>query len=393
MAIIIDPQTGGIAGNMIIGALVDLGADENKLKEIMEYAASGFGKVEVSFEKIVKKGISSTYCHVEMVEKSPVFHFNELIEKIESLDLDKKIIEMSVRIFKRIAIAESKVHGSSLEKVHFHEVGASDAVADVIGAVYAYFDLNLDSHEIIGLPIALGGGRVKTAHGILPVPAPAVVEILKGANCLGGPIDSELATPTGSAIYMEFCNTLEEFLPSISPLAIGYGAGMKDFDFPNILRIIKTEEIGEGDQVDVIETNIDHLTGEEIGYLFDKLLEEGARDVSVTPIIMKKNRQGSLLKVISKREVREHIIDVMFKEIGTLGIRIAPNIHRGIAKREFVKKEVEVANETFEVTFKVGYFNNQIISKRPEFEDIKKIAEKTNLPLKEVNSIVSDKYD
>ena len=328
-----------------------------------------------------------------MVEKSPVFHFNEFIEKIESLDLDKKIIEMSVRIFKRIAIAESKVHGSSLEKVHFHEVGASDAVADVIGAVYAYFDLNLDSHEIIGLPIALGGGRVKTAHGILPVPAPAVVEILKGANCLGGPVDSELATPTGSAIYMEFCNTLEEFLPSISPLAIGYGAGMKDFDFPNVLRIIKTEEIGEGDQVDVIETNIDHLTGEEIGYLFDKLLEEGARDVSVTPIIMKKNRQGSLLKVISKREVREHIIDVMFKEIGTLGVRIAPNTHRGIAKREFVKKEVEVANETFEVTFKVGYFNNQIISKRPEFEDIKKIAEKTNLPLKEVNSIVSDKYD
>ena len=393
MAIIIDPQTGGIAGNMIIGALVDLGADENKLKEIMEYAASGFGKVEVSFEKIVKKGISSTYCHVEMVEKSPVFHFNEFIEKIESLDLDKKIIEMSVRIFKRIAIAESKVHGSSLEKVHFHEVGASDAVADVIGAVYAYFDLNLDSHEIIGLPIALGGGRVKTAHGILPVPAPAVVEILKCANCLGGPVDSELATPTGSAIYMEFCNTLEEFLPSISPLAIGYGAGMKDFDFPNVLRIIKTEEIGEGDQVDVIETNIDHLTGEEIGYLFDKLLEEGARDVSVTPIIMKKNRQGSLLKVISKREVREHIIDVMFKEIGTLGIRIAPNTHRGIAKREFVKKEVEVANETFEVTFKIGYFNNQIISKRPEFEDIKKIAEKTNLPLKEVNSIVSDKYD
>ena len=134
----------------------------------------------------------------------------------------------------------------------------------MIGAVYAYFDLNLDSHEIIGLPIALGGGRVKTAHGILPVPAPAVVEILKGANCLGGPVDSELATPTGSAIYMEFCNTLEEFLPSISPLAIGYGAGMKDFDFPNVLRIIKTEDVGEGDQVDVIETNIDHLTGEEI---------------------------------------------------------------------------------------------------------------------------------
>lgn len=393
MTIIIDPQSGGIAGNMIIGAFVDLGADKEQLKEIMESSASEFGEVEVSFSKIVKKGVNSTYCHVEMLEKSPVFHFNEFIEKIESLNLDEKVIEMSKKIFERIAAAESKVHGKSLEEVHFHEVGASDAVADVIGACWAYYNLGLENEEIIGLPIAVGGGRVKTAHGILPVPAPAVVEILKGAKCVGGPVDSELATPTGSAIYMEFCDKIEDFLPSISPEKIAYGAGRKDFDFPNVLRVIETKEICERDQVDVIETNIDHLTGEEIGYLFDKLLEEGARDVSVTPVIMKKNRQGSLLKVISKSNLRDHIIEVMFREIGTLGIRISPNIHRGIAKREFIKKEVEIAGETFEVTFKIGYVNNKIISKRPEFEDIKKIARKTNIPLKEVSSIVSDKYD
>lgn len=393
MTIIIDPQSGGIAGNMIIGAFVDLGADKEQLKEIMESSASEFGEVEVSFSKIVKKGVNSTYCHVEMLEKSPVFHFNEFIEKIESLNLDEKVIEMSKKIFERIAVAESKVHGKSLEEVHFHEVGASDAVADVIGACWAYYNLGLENEEIIGLPIAVGGGRVKTAHGILPVPAPAVVEILKGAKCVGGPVDSELATPTGSAIYMEFCDKIEDFLPSISPEKIAYGAGRKDFDFPNVLRVIETKEICERDQVDVIETNIDHLTGEEIGYLFDKLLEEGARDVSVTPVIMKKNRQGSLLKVISKSNLRDHIIEVMFREIGTLGIRISPNIHRGIAKREFIKKEVEIAGETFEVTFKIGYVNNKIISKRPEFEDIKKIARKTNIPLKEVSSIVSDKYD
>ena len=388
MTIIIDPQSSGIAGNMIIGALVDLGANKDELKEIMEKSAEAFGKVKVSFNKISKHGIDSTFCHVEMIEHQPPVNYPEFIEKIESLDIDEKVKETSINVFERIAKAESKVHGKTLQTVHFHEVGASDAVADVIGSIYAYYSLNLNQQKIIGLPIAVGGGRVKTAHGTIPVPAPAVLEILKDVNIVGGPVDSELATPTGSAIYAEICDEISEFIPHIKPKKIAYGAGKKDFDHPNILRIIETSDLSEKDTIDVIETNLDHLTGEEIGYLFDKLLDNGASDVSITPIIMKKNRQGSLLKVISKRKNRNQLVNVIFKETGSLGIRIAPNLHRGIAKREFVKKEFEINGETFEVTFKNGYVNGEIISSRAEYEDLKKIAQKTGLPLIKVKEMI-----
>ena len=388
MTIIIDPQASGIAGNMLIGAFVDLGADADELKEIMEKSAFEFGKIEVTFEKVSKHGIDSTFCHVEMLEHKPCINYGEFISKIENLNLDENVLETSVKIFRRIAEAESKVHGKTLDEVHFHEVGASDAVADVIGSVYAFYSLGYDLQKVIGLPIAVGGGRVKTAHGTIPVPAPAVVEILKDANMVGGPVDSELATPTGSAIYMELCDEIKEFLPQIKAKNVGYGAGRKDFDHPNVLRIIESSDISESDNIDVIETNLDHLTGEEIGYLFDTLLDIGASDVSITPIIMKKNRQGSLLKVISKRERREDIINAIFKETGSLGIRIAPHMHRGIAKREFETKTFDINGKDYDVTFKIGYVNGEVISKRPEYEDLKRIAKETGLALREIEELV-----
>ena len=387
MTIIIDPQCSGISGNMIIGALVDLGANKDELKEIMESSASIIGKINVKFEKINKKGIDSTYCHVEMLESEESIQYNELVDKISGLDLDEDVKKTSLNIFKRMAIAEAKVHGKSLEEIHFHEVGASDAIADVIGSVYAYYSLNLDKHEIIGLPIAVGGGRVKTDHGILPVPVPAVLEILKGLDFVGGPVQSELATPTGCAIYAELCSEIKEFIPQIKAEKIAYGAGSKDFDHPNVLRIIKSSEIN-ADEIDVIETNIDHLTGEEIGYLFDVLMEAGASDVSITPIIMKKNRQGSLLKVISKKEKRDELVNLIFKETGSLGIRISPNMHRGLAKREFVKKTYEIAGKEYEITFKIGYVNGEIISSRPEYDDLKKVAKDSGLSLRKVKELI-----
>ena len=258
----------------------------------------------------------------------------------------------------------------------------------MIGSVYAFYSLGYDLQKVIGLPIAVGGGRVKTAHGTIPVPAPAVVEILKDANMVGGPVDSELATPTGSAIYMELCDEIKEFIPQIKAKNVGYGAGRKDFDHPNVLRIIESSDITESDNIDVIETNLDHLTGEEIGYLFDTLLDIGASDVSITPIIMKKNRQGSLLKVISKRERREDIINAIFKETGSLGIRIAPHMHRGIAKREFETKTFDINGKDYDVTFKIGYVNGKVISRRPEYEDLKRIAKETGLALREVEELV-----
>lgn len=393
MTIIIDPQTAGIAGNMIIGALIDLGADSKKTKEIMEKTANEFGKVEVSFEKINKKGISATYCNVDIIDKGEVRHFNEFIEKIKSLDIDENIKKTSIDIFTRIAIGEAKVHGTTLENVHFHEVGQSDAVADVIGAVSAYYSLRLNEEKIIGLPIAVGGGRVETEHGTLPVPAPAVVEILKKGKFVGGPVNTEIATPTGCAIYMELVDEIKDFIPQMTPIKTGYGAGKKDLDYPNVLRIIQSENPLHQDEIDVIETNIDHLTGEELGYLFNLLLDEGARDVSIVPIIMKKNRPGYILKVISRKESTNKLVDIIFKEVGTLGIRIAPNLHRGLAKREFIKKEVEIKGETFEVTYKIGHVNGEIISSRIEFEDAKKIANKTGIPLKNIINQIGELND
>lgn len=388
MTIIIDPQGSGIAGNMLIAAFVDLGADENELKEIMEKSAEPFGKVEVTFTKISKHGISSTFCHVEMLEHKHSINYPEFISKIEDLDLSENVKETSINVFRRIAEAEAKVHGKTLQSVHFHEVGASDAVADVIGSTYAYYSLGFNEEKIIGLPIAVGGGRVKTTHGIIPVPAPAVVEILKDTPIIGGPVDSELATPTGSAIYMELCDEFKEFIPLVKPDAIGYGAGRKDFDHPNVLRIMKSKNLMKSDEIDVIETNIDHLTGEEIGYLFDVLLDAGARDMSVTPTIMKKNRQGSLLKIISKKENRDNIVNVLFKETGSLGIRIAPNIHRGISKREFETKTYEINGKKYDVTFKIGYVNGEIISNRPEYEDLKYIAKDSGLTLRQIKELI-----
>lgn len=390
MTIIIDPQSSGISGNMIIGALVDLGADKNELEEVMKKSAKIIGEINVIFDKINKKGIDATYCHVEMLDKKSHVHYNELVDKINALNLDESIKKTSLNIFKRIAIAESKVHGKNLDEIHFHEVGASDAVADVVGSVWAYYSLNLDKEKIIGLPISVGGGQVKTAHGILPVPAPAVLEILNGLNFKGGPVSSELATPTGCAIYAELCDEINEFIPLVKAKKTGYGAGSKDFDHPNVLRIIQTEDENEDDKIDVIETNIDHLTGEEIGYLFDVIMDAGASDVSITPIIMKKNRQGSLLKVISKKSKRDEIVNLIFKETGSLGIRIAPNIHRGLAKREFIKKTYEIEGKEYEVTFKIGYVNGEIISKRPEYEDLKRIAIDSGLSLRKVKEIIHE---
>lgn len=390
MTIIIDPQSSGISGNMIIGALVDLGADKNELEEVMKKSAKIIGEINVIFDKINKKGIDATYCHVEMLDKKSHVHYNELVDKINALNLDESIKKTSLNVFKRIAIAESKVHGKNLDEIHFHEVGASDAVADVVGSVWAYYSLNLDKEKIIGLPISVGGGRVKTAHGILPVPAPAVLELLNGLNFKGGPVSSELATPTGCAIYAELCDEINEFIPLVKAKKTGYGAGSKDFDHPNVLRIIQTEDENEDDKIDVIETNIDHLTGEEIGYLFDVIMDAGASDVSITPIIMKKNRQGSLLKVISKKSKRDEIVNLIFKETGSLGIRIAPNIHRGLAKREFIKKTYEIEGKEYEVTFKIGYVNGEIISKRPEYEDLKRIAIDSGLSLRKVREIVHE---
>ena len=412
MVYIIDPQSAGISGNMIIGALVDLGADEEKVKNLMEDVAFDFGEVEVSLTKVNKAGIDATFCNVKTIheddENNWHIHFPDFIEKIDLLkfaeidNLTEEMVEKAKSVFKRIAISESKVHGKTLEEVHFHEVGAADAVADVLGSICAYYDLGMDKDKVVGLPIAVGGGVAETAHGRIPIPAPATVDILKGlydnefgdfskveAHCVGGPVSCEIATPTGCALYMELCDEFAEFAPMMSPEEIAYGCGSKDFDFPNVLRVIKSKNVNEKHRICVIETNIDHMSGEELGFLFDLLMIEGASDVSMVPITMKKNRPGHLIKIISKPDLVDHLVNILFKETGTLGIRISENTHRGVAERQFVPLDINVGNHIYTINFKIGLIGDEIISHRPEYEDLRRISVEQDIPLVEIRDVAN----
>lgn len=391
MTIIIDPQNSGISGNMFIGALVDLGADSEEIKKITERVAKDFGKITTNISKVNKHGIEASFCNIEIEKTEGSITYKELINRIDSLkdkySIDEELINRSKNVFKRLGLAESKIHGKPLNDIHFHEVGTADAVADIIGTIYGFYSLGLNKENVIGLPVALGGGLINSSHGYIPVPAPATIEILKGATCIGGPVNDELTTPTGASLYMELCDEFSEFLPMINIDEIGYGAGSKEFNHPNVLRIIRGKSTMKIGRINVLETNIDHLSGEKLGYIFDKLLKEGARDVSIIPIIMKKNRPGHLIKVLVKNDNMEHILNIMFKELGTLGIRISKETHRGVAEREIIKLKLNISNEEYTVNFKIGKLDGEIISKRPEYEDIKKIADETNLSLNEVENI------
>nr|WP_241776202.1 nickel pincer cofactor biosynthesis protein LarC [Methanosphaera sp. WGK6] len=346
-----------------------------------------------------KSGVISTYANIQTTDNSPR-HYTEIIKKIDEITeenypnntLISKTIKLSKKIFKTIAQAESKVHGKTLDELHFHEVGCADAVADIIGASYAYHLLKLDEEKIYALPVATGQGTVKTQHGILPIPAPAVLNILTDVPTIGGLENTELATPTGCAILVNITDEFVSSYPYLTKKKIGYGAGKKDLKVLNALRLVHAETTVEKDTITILETNIDTLTGEVLGNLYDKLLSEGARDVSIIPTMMKKNRPGHIVKVISRNSDAEHLVKIIMEETGTLGVRMIPTIHRGVATRENVYHEINI-NDTLEnIRFKIGYIDDKIIKCTPEYEDIKKIADKTNIPIKDLMNIVEQDY-
>ena len=399
MVLIIDAQTSGIAGNMFIGAFVDLGADKDKIIKVIEDYAGEFGDISINVEKKPKNGIMSTYFDIQSSDHTHR-QYNELIDKIDEITKNKypgdKTVKDSIllakKIFKTIAVAESNVHGIKLNELHFHEVGCADAVADVIGASYAYHLLNLDEEKVYSLPVAVGSVAVKTSHGILPVPAPAVCNILKDVPTVGGLANCEIATPTGSGILVNITDEYVESMPLIYHKEIGYGSGTKDLEVLNALRLIKADTLTQKDSISILETNVDTLTGEVLGSLFEKIMDEGARDVSISPTIMKKNRPGHIIKVIAKNNDVEHLCDVLMQETGSLGIRIIPQIHRSVARREIVAKNVIINSDEYEVHYKVGYIRDKLITCRPEYEDVKLISQKTNIPIKDLDEYLKNKY-
>lgn len=394
MVTVIDPQNAGIAGNMVVGALIDLGVNKEEVQDVMEYYASFFGEIKVDIKKIRKSGIAATYVNVECRDKNPI-GYHELQERLNNIlheRITSDMLNFAADVFKTLAEAESIVHGIGLDDVHFHEVGAADAVADIIGAAYCFHQLQLPSQKTYGMPIALGGGRKESTHGTMSIPSPATLEILKGTPTFGGPVNFELTTPTGAALLRNMVDEYLNFYPMLINEKMGYGAGALDLSFPNTLRILTGDAPMETDKVAILETNLDNVTGEILGHSFNNLMEAGALDVTITPTINKKNRPGHLLRAITRPEDSATVSEAIIRETGTLGVRVFPYVHRNIAERKIIPIEMDIAGEMIQINIKVGLIGEEIISIAPEYEDAKTISARTGISLKDVMKQANEEF-
>lgn len=381
-AIIFDPFSGA-SGDMVIGALIDIGADVIKVKEAMEFASD----VKVEISRTTKKGISAQFVNV-VTKKEGSMPFREILDRINSLDLDSEIIKDAISVFNILGKAEAKVHGVSLEKLHFHELGQEDAIADIVGACTAFHDLGLNNHRSYCTPISVGMGFVEFSHGKFPVPAPAALEILKEYSLpwQSGHVEGEMLTPTGAALLAHFVTEKGE-CPPMKTERIGYGAGSGDGAVPNVLRIISGEidEALISERIEMLETNVDDVTGQVLGNLIDELLMAGALDVAVIPATMKKGRSGNIVQVIAKPGDSDRLARRIIEETGSLGVRIIPVKHRLIAQREMGKVDITIGNRTFSIGVKVARdLRGVLLNISAEFEDCKKAAHESGIPVRDV---------
>lgn len=396
MKLLVFEPFSGASGDMIIGSLLDLGIEESKIEE----AISVFDlKMEV--KEVEKRGITAK--KVQFVSKSnkhsergqSVKSYEEIVKTIANSGLNKEIIVNSLRIFEIIADAESKVHGEPKQRLRFHELGAMDTIGDLVGSSTAFLGLPVDC--AISMPISVGEGFVETEHGFLPVPAPATVEILKKTALLyqSGPFVavSELLTPTGAAILAHFVQRSVPFLPPLQVEETGYGAGSRDLPMPNVLRtsICETDTYLLRDEVEVLETNVDNVTGEVLGNLIEVLMADGAKDVAIVPALMKKGRSGHIIRVITAPQDISRLAHRIMVETGSLGVRVMQVRHRFIANREQKKVKVRIKGIEREVGVKIGRTESgDLLNVTAEFEDAKRVAQELRVPLKDVITIVEE---
>jgi len=334
-------------------------------------------------------------------EEVPEKTGSELIEAtvncIENLKLPVEAKQFASDSINTLVNAETRVHGKSIKEVHLHEAGSADTPAEIIGTAVAFDDLNLFNTKVYSTPVAVGGGLFKFSHGMVSSPAPATIEILlsKGFPMIGGPIDSELATPTGVSLLVNLAHEIIRFYPPMKPSAIGYGAGTKDFaEMPNVLRITLGEPLDYQllrDQIWMLETNLDDVTGEIIGHTVDRLLQEGARDVSVIPMFTKKNRPGQIVKMIADKTDAERLSRILIEETGSLGVRLYP-CERHILNRESVPIDILIDDVKELVNVKVAKDSRgEIVQIKPEYDDVERVADKTNRSLREITDLVKMK--
>ena len=364
---LLDPFS-GISGDMFLSAMIDF-VDKEELINIIKKVID----VDIEIKKVKKCHILAN--KVNIIPKDVDYNadtYKDIKNIIKSSDIQRDVKITALEILRILANAESRVHDIAIEDVHFHEVGNYDTIADIVGAAYIINKLNLKDNCLYR-PINVGSGFVKTEHGLLPVPAPATAEILKGLKIFFSDIDEELTTPTGAAIIKYINPKLVE--RSFIIKEISYGAGDKDLELPNVLRVFEIESIN--DDVVLLETNIDDIPAEILGYLYE-VLEGKVRDLHFIPTYMKKNRPAYTVRAIVDRNKANEVAKIIMRETGTLGVRIF-DIERITADREF--KTIKLFDES--VKIKIGKVDDDIISQKPEFEDLKKIAKKYGIPLKD----------
>jgi len=369
----------GISGDMILGALADLGNDFSFIKkELKKLDLKGYS---LSHKKVKRGVIETTRVDVKVTEKSSSKrNLKSIISIIKNSGLAEKIKNDSIKIFRRLAEAEATVHGTTINKVHFHEVGAIDSIVDIVGSVIGIHHLNIS--KIVSSSINIGSGFVKCDHGTLPVPAPAVVEILRGVPCFSSGTRQELTTPTGAAVIATLANEFGS-LPELKTDRVGYGAGGKNLkEMPNALRIILGElsianELKK--EIFVLETNIDDMNPEFYDVVMEKLFQAGAVDVFLTPIIMKKNRPATKLSVLTQQQNVEMLANEVLKNTTSFGIRFYP-VERVMLEREFQEIETVLGK----VKVKIGKRDGEICHISPEYEHCKKISREQGIPIKKV---------
>ncbi|TFG05486.1 MAG: nickel pincer cofactor biosynthesis protein LarC [Promethearchaeota archaeon] len=397
--VVIDCQVAGISGDMLLAALIDIGLDFPKLREKVIQIIKLVPTVKnckIEAKKIVSKGVSATRLEIDFQDEREHRTGNELVSIlnliIKELNWRETEKELALSILKTLIKAEATIHGISEEQVHLHEAGSIDTIIDIAGFILACKELGLLENCIwVTTPVAVGGGILNFSHGKTSIPAPAVLEILKNKKIeiLGGPIESELTTPTGAAILVNLVKESNQFYPQLFVEAVGYGAGSKDFaTIPNVLRITKGE-LSEPipynlEELLTIETNVDDVTGEILENTITKLGEKGwVKDTAIIPMTSKK-RPGYVLQILAGKEYLASIIDLLMKELGTLGVRFFQN-RRYTLNRKIITIPIHLKNEIYPISVKVSWNGkNIIIQTKPESDEVLQLSKAIGMPMREL---------
>jgi len=397
MVVVIDPQIAGISGDMLLSSLVDLGADKKRvmegIKESEKFLSNSSIK-KIDFQKIQKHGIECLQLILEINEEPHERKGSEIkkaiIDSIKAIGLLEKSQIFAESCIDTLISSESKIHGIPEDSVHFHEASGIDTLVDIVGITIALEDLGLFDEKIVCLPVSVGGGNVTFSHGTMSNPASAILEIFKNSNLIikGNDAKEELTTPTGACILVNLTNNAMEYYPSMKIDSIGYGAGQKNFEtFSNSLKIIRGSQNNFNvDSVKILETNVDDVSGEILGNLIEKIMGKGARDVSIYHGITKKGRPTNLVSVMCDNEHVDDIVDTLVLETGTLGIRISES-NRFTVPRTIHNVSLTLNGQSFKVNYKKSTFKGNTDFKI-EFDDLKKISNTIDKPLKETESLL-----